>query len=134
MNDETKVRHTDWLEECRNHFNQPVLDGLDVVRLVGYEETGIDSYYIVKSAKKGQYSASAVGWFMPLEFLKEQGKVTSLEGEEWNNFVRLDNWLELNGAPKVEEFIVKINHEDMEYHGMTDTEYNGMTDRVKSET
>ena len=102
----------DLYQEALAHFNEPVLDGLKVVRLIGYGETAVDCYWILSPIQGEVYWSSACGGFMPLRSLKEQGIVTAKDGEKWSDYTRLDSWLELNGAPKVESFILEMRPED----------------------
>lgn len=100
-------------QEAKEHFNEPILLHLEVVRLIGYAEDGEDCYIIVRSTgKRETFWSSCVGWFIPLRSLKEQGVVIpnhpSYEGEVWTDYSRIDSWLELNGAPKAEEFLVVL--------------------------
>src|SRR5258706_267255 len=46
--------------------------------------------------------------------IKELNYVKSYSGEDWDDFFRLDNTLALNGCPKEKEFMLVINHNDME--------------------
>ena len=102
-------------EMCEEHFNEPIICHLEVIRLVGYGETAVDCYLICSStSREGVFWSSAVGGYIFLDRLKGQGHVKSTEGEDWDDFVRLDNWLELNGAPKVKDFIVEIRPDDYE--------------------
>lgn len=39
--------------------------------------------------------------------LETQRNVTSTEGEEWSDFTRLDNFLELNGVTKEDTFLIE---------------------------
>lgn len=111
------VRHNDIEAFCREHFNEPVIVGLQVGRLIGFAETAIDCYYVVHDLRRGIVWQSAVGPCMTLRALKEQDKTIARTGEEWNNFTRLDEWLALNGAPKVETFQVTLKHDDHEVWG-----------------
>ena len=101
-------------EMCEQHFNEPIISNEEIVRLIGYGETAVDCYLICSSMSRGVYWNSAVGGYMFLDRLKGQGHVRSTEGEDWDDFVRLDNVLELNGAPKIDNFIVEIRLDDYE--------------------
>lgn len=93
---------------CRDHFNEPVLLGFDVGRLVGYAEDDDDCYLIVNhpNPTKTTYH-TCVGGYIFLDCLKDKGLVISKSGERWDDYYRLDNMLRLNGAPKVPEFIIR---------------------------
>lgn len=103
---------TDIEQMCRDHFNEPIIVGSEVVRLIGYGEDTIDCYLICSSMNRGIFWHTAVGGYTFLTLLKEQGKIISTEGEKWNDYTRLDNLLELNYAPKVEKFIKIIEDYD----------------------
>jgi hypothetical protein len=106
---------------CVEHFNEPVIFGFEVVRLIGYGETAVDCYYIARHAHGGRLVwHTAVGPCMTLRALKEQDVVIpsapSYEGEVWNNFKRLDDWLAMNGAPREGKFILDLRPDDHEGH------------------
>ncbi|MBY3433711.1 hypothetical protein HFN89_06060 [Rhizobium laguerreae] len=106
--DELAPRTTDLEQMCRDHFNEPVLLGFDVGRLVGYAEDGHDCYLIINypNPAKTIYH-TCVGGYHWLDRLRGQHLVISRDGERWDDYYRVDSTLELNGAPKVESFIVK---------------------------
>lgn len=113
------VRHADIEAFCREHFNEPVISAsMKVDRLIGYGETAVDAYYITHSMMHGVVWNSAVGPCMTLRALKEQDKVIARDGvhdgDEWNNFTRLDEWLALNGAPRAPAFVLELRHDDFE--------------------
>ena len=82
------------LEMCRQHFNEPIIVGSEVVRLIGYGETAVDCYLICSGmSQRGVFWNSAVGGYIFLDRLKGQGHVKSVEGEDWDDFFRLDNLL-----------------------------------------
>lgn len=114
----SKPRHPQTYEFCLEHFNEPVIDSMRVVRLIGYAETAVDCYYVVHCMERGVYWASAVGPCMHLRTLKEQDGVIARDGihdgDLWNNFTRLDSWLGLNGAPRAGAFICDIRPDDNE--------------------
>ncbi len=93
---------------CKAHFNEPVIVGFDLVRLIGYAEDDEDCYLICSSTTREVFWVSAVGGYTFLDRLKGQGYVKSTEGEDWDDLYRLNSVLELNGTPKVDEFIVDI--------------------------
>lgn len=106
-------------EMCERHFNEPIICESEVVRLIGYGQTARDCYLICSRMRsQGGYSAvfwhTAVGGYMFLDLLKDQGRVTSTEGKKWNDFTRIDSLLALNGAPRVDDFILKIDLDDNE--------------------
>jgi hypothetical protein len=91
------------MEEFKQHFNEPVIVGTKVGRVIGFADT--DDYYLIVQFKGGDILwQTAVGGYCWLNLLKEQGKVIFGE-EEWNDFIRLDDLLELNGAPRREIFL-----------------------------
>jgi hypothetical protein len=96
-------------KKAKEHFNEPVLDGLKVVRLIGYGEDDQDCYWIV-NAPEGIYWLSAVVDVMSLRFLKNQGQCFSSDGELWNDYVRIDYWLSLSGAPLAKSFVLKATY------------------------
>lgn len=99
---------------CRDHFNEPIICSSEIVRLIGYGETAIDCYLICSSTKRVIYWNSAVGGYTFLGRLKGQRHVRSADDKDWDDFVRLDSLLELNGAPKVKDFIVDLRPDDYE--------------------
>ena len=101
-------------EMCRQHFNEPIISNSEVVRLIGYAETAVDCYLICSSMSQGIFWNTAVGGYTFLDRLKGQWYVKSTEGEDWDDFFRLNQMLELNGAPKVDDFILDIRPDDYE--------------------
>ena len=101
-------------DEAFSHFNEPVLLHLSVGRLIGYAETAVDCYWIVSEPHKEIYWSSCVGGCIYLRALKEQGIVHAHNGEVWTDYSRIDSWLELNGAPKVQAFVLHLRHDDEE--------------------
>lgn len=98
--------------ECREHFNEPVIHGLGVARLIGYGATAVDQYYILHCPTKGVFWLSAVGGPTMLRGLRGQRAVTSWSGENWDDFFRLDTLLQLNGVPKAPSFIRDIRPDE----------------------
>jgi hypothetical protein len=102
---------------CLDHFNEPVLLTDTVARVIGYAETGVDCYIIVRYP---QYPDGKIVWhtcvggYIWLRLLKEQSKVTSSGGEEWNDYTRIDSHLALNGSPPEAAFILELMHDDFE--------------------
>lgn len=99
-------------EMCELHFNEPIIIGFDIVRLIGYGETARDCYLICSSPYNGIFWHTAVGGYTFLNLLTDQGYIKSTEGEDWDDFFRLDNLLELNNAPKVDNFIIDIQPDE----------------------
>lgn len=99
------------LSEAKSHFNEPVLIGFEVCRVIGYGEDEKDCYLIVKS-RMGIYWVSFVGGYTFLTCLKEQGITVptrpSYPGEIWTDYSRLDSLLELNGVPQESEFLLQV--------------------------
>jgi hypothetical protein len=97
-------------DEAKLHFNEPILMGFDLGRCIGYGETDEDCYLIIKDPRRGVYWHTFVGGYTYLDCLKQQGITIPLHpsypGEIWTDFSRLDTLLELNGAPKEQEFLV----------------------------
>jgi hypothetical protein len=96
---------------CREHFNEPVLMGFDLGRLIGFAEDDHDYYLIIRYPKypDGRISYhTAVGGYIFLNQLKFQNCVVSTTGEVWSDYTRMDSFLTLNGSPKEDEFIVKM--------------------------
>lgn len=87
--------------------------------MIGYAETGVDCYFICRKIgtvfdQGDVFWNSCVGGTYWLNRLKGQCHVKSTQGEDWDDFYRLDNSLELNGCPKEKEFKLIINHDDFE--------------------
>ena len=95
-------------QEAKQHFNEPILIGFDLCRCIGYGEDDEDCYLIVQHPHQGKIWCTFVGGYVYLDCLKQQGCITSTQGEQWSDYTRLDTLLELNGAPKQEEFLVEI--------------------------
>lgn len=97
-------------EEVKKHFNEPVIIGFNLCRIIGYAEDDEDCYLIYKHPIKGSRWCTLVGGYTYLDSLKDQGvtipSYPSFPGERWTDFSRLDGMLELNGAPKEKNFIV----------------------------
>ena len=96
---------------ARAHFNEPVLIGFGLCRVVGYAEDHEDCYLLVRDPRLGVRRCSMVGGYVFLDLLKQECVVKplnpSFDGEEWSGFSRLDTLLELNGAPRQSEFILE---------------------------
>jgi hypothetical protein len=106
--DELAPRTTDLEKMCRDHFNEPVLLDFQVGRLVGYAEDEHDCYLIINYPKPARtVYHTCVGGYQWLDRLRGQHLVISRDGERWDDFHRIDDALSLNGAPKVDDFIIK---------------------------
>jgi hypothetical protein len=115
--DDVSAEHTEnktLRDEVEAHFNEPMLCGTELVRCVGYGEDAIDCYIITRRPNPhGDVMwITLVGGYTYLNRLKGQGYVKGNTGEDWDDLFRLDSTLTLNGAPKEEKFIVKIEHND----------------------
>jgi hypothetical protein len=95
-------------EEFRAHFNEPVISGFEVGRVVGYGEDAIDCYLIVRrpNPKADLLWHTAVGGYHWLDRLKGQNHVVGYTGEDWDDLFRLDSFLAMNGAPREAEFLL----------------------------
>lgn len=106
----TTKRHSSY-DFAIKHFNEPVIDYLRVVRLVGWGEDEHDAHYIYSCTRRGIYRSSAVGSFIPLISLKTQDTVDGIrhvmENPALDDFDQLDKWLSLNGAPRLAVFILE---------------------------
>lgn len=111
---DTEVHSRDLLEMCRQHFNEPMLACEQVVRCIGYAETGVDCYIITRRFGGKIVWNTCVGGYIFLDRLKGQEYVRSSSGEDWDDLFRLDSTLALNGAPREPEFLIELRHEDME--------------------
>lgn len=100
------INRQDLHDSARALFNEPVISGLEIVRLIGYAETDQDCYFIMLSTQGREFWQSCVGGMHPLTKLKGQNYVKAWNGDDWDDLVRLDNVLELNGAPKQSQFKV----------------------------
>lgn len=94
------------LDEVIEHFNEPVLAYDNLVRLIGFGEDESDYYYICVHVGGETVWYTAVGGMFYLNRLKGQGFVTNIDGKEWDDFLRLDSFLSLNSAPKVDEMLI----------------------------
>jgi hypothetical protein len=99
-----KVMNMDVEAEFKAHFNEPVLIMDRLGRVIGYGEDEQDCYMIVMYMGGKIVWNTAVGGYVFLDRLKGQEYVKATNGEEWDDFVRLNNILELNGAPKQKEW------------------------------
>ncbi len=96
-------RHPSY-DDAIAHFNEPVIDIFDVVRLIGWGQDDDDCYFIFAARNGRIYRSSAVGGFIPLDRLRNQqtpdGIRHALESPARDDFEQLDKWLALNGAPR----------------------------------
>lgn len=97
----------EFLDEIRGHFNEPVLMGFDLARVIGYGEDDDDCYLIVQYPRRGISRSTMVGGYTFLDRLKGQNYVRSTTGEDWDDFTRMDSLLHHNGVPRVEEFLIE---------------------------
>jgi hypothetical protein len=102
----------DLKEEVLSHFNEPVITGFKVGRVIGYAEDDHDCYVVIRYP--GTYEKlgkviwhTCVGGYHWLDRLKGQSYVRSNSGEDWDDFVRISNALVLNGCPEEKEPIIK---------------------------
>lgn len=109
----TDVMSNEILEMCRSHFNEPLIAGSGLARLVGYGEDDMDCYLICRFPEYPNGKTiwhTAVGGYVFLDRLAGQGRTLSWNGDEWDDLLRLDNLLSLNGAPKADEFRIVLHH------------------------
>lgn len=110
-------KRPDLEQMCREHFNEPMLCMFEVVRCIGYGETHDDCYIIVREPGYPEGNTrwlTCVGGFFFLDRLRGQGYVLSLEGEDWDDLVRLDSVLALNGAAREVEFLLDLRPDEHE--------------------
>lgn len=86
-------------QTAKDHFNKPMMSGMELCRCVGYAEDEEDCYLIVKRPYKDLLWISMVGGYF--FFTNDTG----------SDYCRIDRLLEYNGAPKVQEMIVIDNTE-----------------------
>lgn len=109
-----KVHSRELLDMCLAHFNEPMISFEEVVRCIGYGETGADCYIITRKRGGEIIWNTCVGGYVFLDRLKGQGHVKSTSGEDWDDLTRLCSSLAHNGAPCEPEFRLELRHEDME--------------------
>lgn len=102
------------LEEFRRHFNEPVIIGLEVMRVIGYSEDNMDCYLMAQDVTGRIIHHTAVGGYVFLDCLKSQGYVKAYNSEDWDDLFRLDSWLTCGNAPKQDEF--RIEYLENEYN------------------
>lgn len=88
---------------CRDHFNEPILVGTKLVRLIGYGEDDMDCYIIYLDEGNKIVWHTCVGGYIFLTELKNQDK----QGY-YDDFKRADIDLDNAGIPKQDEFILDI--------------------------
>jgi hypothetical protein len=93
--------NTEYLREAQSHFNEPILLGFDLARLIGYAEDDEDCYLVVRDPRRGLVWATLVGGCTYLDCLRGRNVCG-----EWDDFTRLDSLLAMNGAPREAEFMV----------------------------
>ena len=101
-------------DEALRHFNEPVLLHLSVGRLIGYAETAVDCYYILHEPQKEIYWHTAVGGVVFLDRLGGNNALNLSSGEQVDDLIRLDHWLELAGVPKEAGFQLTLRPDDEE--------------------
>lgn len=79
-----------------------------LARVIGYGEDEMDCYLIVQYVGGAVIWNTAVGGYIWLNGLKGQLRGVSTEGEDWDDFIRLEHYLHLNRAPRQETFLVEI--------------------------
>lgn len=99
-------------KEFRSHFNEPVLHGFEIGRVIGYGEDACDCYLIIKKADGSVIWHTAVGGYTFLTPLENQGRIPERyiteENKYWNDLYRLDNCLHINKCQREKEFLVEI--------------------------
>lgn len=111
---EVQVGRPDLYQECLDHFNEPVLAGLSVARLIGYAETAVDCYYILQEPRRKVYWHTAVGGVIFLSRLSGNNACKLSSGERIDDLIRLSSWLELAGVPKEAGFRLVLRPDDEE--------------------
>jgi len=106
---ESRVHSKKLLEMCKARFNEPLLVGRELVRLVGYAETAIDCYLVVRHCGGKETWHTCVGGYVFLSALKGQGRAG-----EWDDCLRLQHELDRNGCPEADEFRIVLEHNNME--------------------
>lgn len=86
-------------KEAFSRFNQLVLIGWEVCRLIGYAEDETDCYWIIRRSGGTIMWCTCVGGYIWLQSLKGQ----ELMGD-WDDYKRLDSLLQLNGCDWEDKF------------------------------
>lgn len=94
------MKRPDIRDGIKKHFNEPVLVGLDIGRVIGYAEDEWDCYVIIRPRNAADYWHTAVGGYIFLDFLKNQNNAGV-----YDDYIRLDSLLTLNGCKPEREFI-----------------------------
>ena len=97
------------IEKCHEvsaHFNEPILLGTEIGRVIGYAEDEVDCYIVVKTKSRGVYWHTMVGGYYYLTLLIGQNSIISRSGELWNDLIRLDGDLERIGVAREDEFLI----------------------------
>ncbi len=106
----TVIGNPELFHMALSHFNEPMLSGFDLMRVIGYGEDDRDCYLILKGRNGNIVWTTCVGGYVFLNCLKGQDKIISTEGEVWDDFYRIDQLLSYNGAPKEEDFILELEY------------------------
>ncbi len=76
------------------HFNEPVLTDFQVGRIIGYSQDAMDCYMMIRYPNPTKViHHTMVGGYYFLDRLKGQNLVISTQGEEWDDYFRIDNML-----------------------------------------
>lgn len=102
-----KVRDLEVAADCLKRFNDPVLVGLSVERLIGYAEDEYDCYLVLRRADGERYWHTCVGGYTFLDALKI---VDVVQGKGWNALTRLDTNLTCARCPQEKTFKVWIEN------------------------
>ena len=99
--------------EVKSHFNEPVLVGTRLGRCIGYGEDEDDCYLIVRLANSEVIRHTLVGGYIYLNCLKGINPIKSAYSEEiWDDYFRVNSYLENSKVPKEEKFILEIKKYD----------------------
>lgn len=93
--------------EVEAHFNEPILYGTEIARVIGYGEDDYDCYIIIHCPNRGVLWHSMVGGYFYLTALDAQNRIVSHDGDLWSDLTRLSGNLEVAGCLKRDEFIVE---------------------------
>lgn len=91
-----KPKSQELYELALEHFNEPVLLGDRLVRLVGYGEDEMDCYFICisKTKDREKFWHTCVGGYVFLDRLRGQNEVVSVHsGDIWDDLYRLEQYL-----------------------------------------
>lgn len=95
-----------YYEEVKSHFNEPVIIGSEVCRIIGFGVDDEDYYLIVNSRSRGKFWMTFVGGYIYLDCLKGQHAIASKHTDEiWDDYFRMNSFLTLNGVPEEKEFV-----------------------------